>query len=57
MRELMLEHVRWKWRARLEASCMLLAYNDLIRPSQPIHDRREGRKCKERADLWTSSFR
>ncbi len=53
MRELMLEIAGWKWRARQEASGILLACLELVHTSQLIHNRRGGWNCKDRARFWS----
>ena len=49
MRELMLENAGGGWNSSQAASRMLPVDKELIRPGQPTHHHREGRKCKDRA--------
>lgn len=51
MRELMLENVGGKWSPSQEASCMVLADNDLTCVRHRFPDRCERGKCKDRARL------
>ncbi len=51
MRELMLENAGGKWKARQDASFILLADKELFYPGQTFPNHRGGWKCKEWARL------